>query len=74
VQLSAFKASDYLRCHGKIEMSTLQYLTIVVAALAAASFLSNYDENSTFVDSSYAGIMPAAISALPMPLPKSCGG
>jgi hypothetical protein len=55
-------------------MSTLKYLMMVVAALAAAFFLSNYDENSTFVDSSYAGIIPTAISALPMSLPKSWEG
>jgi hypothetical protein len=55
-------------------MSPLKYLMMVVAALAAAFFLSNYDENSTFVDSSYAGIIPTAISALPMSLPKRWEG
>lgn len=55
-------------------MSTFKYLTVVVAVLAAAFFLSHQEENNTFVVNSYAGIMPSAISALPMSLPKSWGG
>jgi predicted permease len=55
-------------------MSTFKYLTVVVAVLAVAFFLSHNDETNTFVVSSYAGIMPTAISALPMSLPKNWGG
>jgi hypothetical protein len=55
-------------------MSTFKYLTVVVAVLAAAFFLSHQEENNTFVVNSYAGVMPGAISVLSMSLPKNWGG
>ena len=45
-------------------MYTFKYLTVVTAVLAAAFFLS--DPNTGLATNSYADVMPAAISALPM--------
>ena len=59
-----------MRCYFReIEMSTLKYLTVIGAVLAAAFFLS--DPETRLPTNSYADVIPAAISALPMLSPKS---
>jgi hypothetical protein len=50
-------------------MSTLKYLMVVAAVLAAAFFLAQPE--TKLATNSYADVMPSAISALPMLSPKS---
>lgn len=50
-------------------MSTLKYLSVVAAVLAAAFFLARTE--ASIPTNSYVDAMPAAISALPMFAPKS---
>jgi hypothetical protein len=50
-------------------MPTFSYLSVVAAVLAAAFFLAR--TGATFPTNSYADVMPAAISALPVLSPKS---
>jgi hypothetical protein len=50
-------------------MSTFKYLAVVMAVLAAAFFLSQ--PQTGLAMNSYADVMPAVISALPMLSPKS---
>jgi hypothetical protein len=38
-------------------MSTFKYLTVVMAVLVAAFFLSHHDENDNFLANSYAEII-----------------
>lgn len=50
-------------------MPTFKYLSVVAAVLAAAFFLAQPE--TQLATNSYADVMPAAISALPMLAPKS---
>ena len=50
-------------------MSTFKYLSVVIAVLAAAFFLS--EPQTGLAMNSYADVMPAVISALPMFSPKT---
>lgn len=53
----------------EVEMPTFKYLMVVAAVLASAFFLTQPEAG--LPRNSYADVMPAAISALPMLSPKS---